>query len=101
MTTSERIATLKDTPTFAEFGYPDVDSTTWGWLAGPPSMPAEIVRRLNIEVRRFVKTPEMQQRFATESMLTRDMDAAALTAFLANELKRWTALVEEAGLRGN
>jgi tripartite-type tricarboxylate transporter receptor subunit TctC len=101
VTTSERIATLKDTPTFAEFGYPDVDSTTWGWLAGPPNLPTEIVRRLNIEVRRFVKTPEIQQRFATESMLTKDMDAAALTMFLANELKRWTELVEEAGLRGN
>ena len=27
------------------------------------------------------------------------MDSAALTAFLANELKRWTELVTEAGLR--
>ena len=30
-------------------------------------------------------------------MLTKDMDSSALTAFLASELKRWTALVEEAG----
>lgn len=100
VTTNERIATLKDTPTFAEFGYPDVEATTWGWLAGPQNIPTEIVARLNIEVRRFIKTPEIQQRFAAESMLTKDMDAAALTAFLANELKRWTALVKEAGLRG-
>lgn len=99
VTTSERIATLKDTPTFAEFGYPDVDSTTWGWLAGPPNMPADIVRRLNAAVRALVGTPDMRQRFADESMLTKDLDAAALTAFLGNELKRWTALVEEAGLR--
>ena len=34
-------------------------------------------------------------------MLTRDLDSAALTAFLDSELKRWTALVNEAGLRGN
>ena len=99
VTTSERIATLKDVPTFGEFGYPEVDSTTWGWLAGPPKMAADIVNKLNAEVRKFVSTPEMQQRFATESMLTKDMDAAALTRFLAEELKRWTALVEEAGLR--
>ena len=99
VTTSERIATLKDTPTFAEFGYPEVDSTTWGWLAGPPNMPADIVNRLNAEVRKFVATPAMRERFATESMLTRDLDAAALTAFLANELNRWTALVTEAGLQ--
>jgi tripartite-type tricarboxylate transporter receptor subunit TctC len=99
VTTSERLASLKDVPTFGEFGYPEVDSTTWGWLAGPPNMPAEIVIKLNAEVRKLVQTPEMQQRFAAESMLTKDLDAAALTSFLAGELKRWTALVTEAGLR--
>ena len=99
VTTSERIASLKETPTFAEFGYPEVDSTTWGWLAGPPNMPADIVHRLNLEVRNLVRMPEMQQRFAAESMLTKDLDAAALTAFLAEEVRRWGALVAEAGLR--
>jgi len=99
VTTSERIATLKETPTFAEFGYPEVDSTTWGWLAGPPNMPADIVHRLNLEVRNLVRMPGMQQRFAAESMLTKDLDAAALTAFLAEEVRRWGALVAEAGLR--
>jgi tripartite-type tricarboxylate transporter receptor subunit TctC len=98
VTTSERVTTLKDVPTFAEFGYPDVDSTTWGWLAGPPHMPPEIVGKLNAAVRAFIKTPEMQQHFAAESMLTKDMDSAALTTFLTGELKRWKALVEEAGL---
>jgi len=100
VTTSERIATLKDVPTFAELGYPDVQSTTWGWLAGPPNLPPEIVTKINTEVRRFIATPQMQQHFAQESMLTKDLDPAALTAFLAGELKRWTALVDEAGLRG-
>lgn len=99
VTTSQRIATLKNVPTFVEAGYPDVESTTWGWLAGPPGLPDDIVNRLNAEIRKFVNTPEMQKHFATESMLTNDMDAAALTAFLARALKRWTALVEEAGLR--
>lgn len=99
VTTGERLTTLKDVPTFGEFGYPEVDSTTWGWLAGPPNLPADIVNKLNAEVRKFVRRPEMQQRFAADSMLTKDLDSAALTAFLASELKRWTALVEEAGLR--
>jgi tripartite-type tricarboxylate transporter receptor subunit TctC len=99
VTTSERIATLKDVLTFIESGYPDVEATTWGWLSGPPHLPAEIVNRLNTEVRKIVNTPEVRERFAADSMLTRDMDAAALTAFLASELKRWTQLVTEAGLR--
>jgi len=51
-------------------------------------------------VRNIVKMPEVRQRFAADSMLTRDMDSAALTAFLASELERWTQLVIDAGLRG-
>jgi len=99
VTASERLATLKDVPTFVELGYPDVESTTWGWISGPPHMPANIVTRLNRAVQDFVASPEMQARFAAESMLTRQMDSATLTAFLTGELRRWTALVEEAGLK--
>jgi len=40
VTTTERLATLKDVPTFIESGYPDVEATTWGWLSGPPHLPA-------------------------------------------------------------
>jgi tripartite-type tricarboxylate transporter receptor subunit TctC len=99
VTASERIATLKAVPTFAELGYPDVESTTWGWISGPPHMPADIVTKLNNALQDLVGSPEMQARFAAESMVTKQMDSSALTAFLAGELRRWTALVEEAGLR--
>jgi tripartite-type tricarboxylate transporter receptor subunit TctC len=99
VTASERIAALKGVPTFTELGYPDMESTTWGWLAGPPGMPVEIVNKLNAEIRRFINTPEMQQRFAVESMLTKEMDPPTLTRFLASELQRWTVFVQEAGLR--
>jgi len=99
VTASERIATLKGVPTFAELGYPDVESTTWGWISGPPHMPDDIVIKLNRAVQDFVGSTEMRARFAAESMVTKQMDSAALTAFLRGELRRWTALVEEAGLR--
>jgi hypothetical protein len=38
-------------------------------------MPAEIASSLNGEVRKLVDAPDMQQRFAAESMLTRQMDS--------------------------
>ena len=99
VTSSERIGTLKEVPTFVELGYRDVESTTWGWLSGPTNMPTDIVTKLNAEVRRIVNSPQMQQHFRNESMLTRDMSSSELTAFLTQELRRWTTLVEQAGLR--
>src|SRR5216110_3201941 len=74
-----------------------VESTTWGWLAGPPNMPLEVISTLNRAVRDFIKSPETQQRLASDSMLTKDLDSPALTRFLAGELRRWKALVQDAG----
>ena len=52
----------------------------------------------------FSRGPEgdkfkIDELFAAESMITKPMDPAMLKRFLVRELQRWTALVEEAGLR--
>jgi tripartite-type tricarboxylate transporter receptor subunit TctC len=99
VTASERIATLETVPTFAELGYPDVETTTWCWISGPPDLPADIVTKLNRAVQDFVGSPKMQARLAAEAMIVKQMDPAVLTAFLTGEVHRWAAFAEEAGLR--
>src|SRR6185503_3971428 len=42
VTSTERIPVLKDVPTFAEIGYPEMSGAIWFWLAGPKGMPALI-----------------------------------------------------------
>ena len=43
VTSTERIPVLKDVPTFAEIGYPEMNGAIWFWLAGPKGLPAPIV----------------------------------------------------------
>lgn len=99
VTSSERMPALKDTPTFAELGHPDVSGAIWVWLAGPKNLPAPIVARLNEEVRRFMKTPEVRQDFERQGLALMDADVAQLNAFIAAELKRWSAFVKETGIK--
>ena len=47
VTSTERIAVLKDAPTFAELGYPEMNGSIWFWFAGPKNLPAPVVDRLN------------------------------------------------------
>ena len=47
VTSTERIPALKDVPTFAEIGYPEMNGAIWFWLAGPKGLPAPIVDKLN------------------------------------------------------
>ena len=96
---TERVATLKDLPTIVELGHPDIGGSIWSWLAGPKQLPAAMVTRLNQEVRRSLQTPELKQRFERDLFLSMDTDPAALNAFIAGELKRWTAFFQESGFK--
>jgi tripartite-type tricarboxylate transporter receptor subunit TctC len=99
VTSTERIPLMKDVPTFQELGYPEANGAIWFWLAGPKSLPAPVVERLNREVRRFINDPATKQLFEKTALLSMDADVPALTKYIADEIKRWTAFVEEKGLK--
>src|SRR3954452_4846381 len=56
---SKRAAALPDVPTAAEAGLPDFDVTTWYGVLGPAGTPRPIVTRLNAEIVKAMKSPEM------------------------------------------
>jgi tripartite-type tricarboxylate transporter receptor subunit TctC len=95
----ERNPAFKDVPTFAELGYPDVRGVTWFWLTAPKNLPSPIVNKLNGEVRRIVQLPNVKQQFARQALLTMDLDAPAVKAFLAEEFAFWVPLAKEVGLK--
>ena len=99
VTSTERIAVLKGVPTFAEIGYPEMNGAIWFWLAGPKNLPAPVVEKLNVEVRRFVNDPATRQMFEKSALLAMDADVPGLTKYIAGEVKRWTTVVEEKGLK--
>ena len=96
---TERAPALKELPTIVELGHPDIGGAIWSWLAGPKDLPAPMVARLNQEVRRSLQTPELKQRFERDLFLSMDADVPTLNAFIAGELKRWTAFFQESGLK--
>jgi tripartite-type tricarboxylate transporter receptor subunit TctC len=96
---TERVAALNNVPTIVELGHPDIGGAIWSWLAGPKQLPAPMVTRLNQEVRRALQTPELKQRFERDLFLSMDVDPTALNAFIAGELKRWTAFFLASGFK--
>ena len=94
----DRLATLKDIPTLAELGHADVGGSTWIWVSGPPKLPADIVTRINNEVRKFIGSPEMRRHFERDALLSKDFDSAQLTRFIDDERNRWRAAIATAGI---
>ncbi len=57
-----RAPVLPDVPTFAELGYPAVDTPGWQAMWAPAGTPRERIVRLNAEIVRILKTPDMRTR---------------------------------------
>jgi tripartite-type tricarboxylate transporter receptor subunit TctC len=94
-----RVPDFPDVPTFKELGYPELTATIWFSLSGPAGMPQDIVNKLNAEVRRALKEPDVRQRLRPEGIEPGDLDPQQFTAFLESELKRWAPVVKASGAR--
>jgi tripartite-type tricarboxylate transporter receptor subunit TctC len=99
LSAAARLPDYADIPTFAEQGYPDLVATVWFSLSGPANLPAEIVDKLNAEVRRALETTEVRQRMRHEGIVPNRLDAKEFTAFVADELRRWGPIVRASGAK--
>jgi tripartite-type tricarboxylate transporter receptor subunit TctC len=98
VTTAERSTLMPDLPTLAESGYPNFVMPGWGGFLAPAGTPKAVVQKLNAEIARAVRKPEVQQRLLTVGMETPPVLAPAEVAdFVRNDVARWTALVEAVG----
>jgi tripartite-type tricarboxylate transporter receptor subunit TctC len=93
-----RATTLPSTPTFAESGHPGFEIGVWYALAGPAGLPASLVARIHADVRQVIAQPSVRDRFAAQSLETRDLGPDALTSVMTEELARWTALIRQLGI---
>jgi tripartite-type tricarboxylate transporter receptor subunit TctC len=60
---AKRMRLLPEVPTVAESGLPGYEAVSWFGLFGPAGMPADVVRKINGEVRKTFADPEIQRAF--------------------------------------
>ena len=99
LSSEQRLPDYSGIPTFRERGYRNVVGTVWFSLSGPPGMPADIVARLNSEVRRILQLPDVRARLRGDGIEPNQLDAKAFNDFLAAEVKRWAPVVRASGAR--
>ncbi len=101
LSSAERLPDYPDIPTFAEQGYPNIVGTVWFSLSGPAGVPADIVSKLNAEVRKALHSPDVRERVRHDGIVPNDLDAKQFTAFVAAELKRWAPIVKASGAKND
>jgi tripartite-type tricarboxylate transporter receptor subunit TctC len=93
----ERYPDLPDVPTAAESGMAEFEVDTWYGVLAPAGVPREIVARLNGDLVRMMRAPEMRERLAPMGIQPLASTPDEFGAFLQNEVARWGKVVREAG----
>lgn len=101
VTTAQRWSELPDVPTLAEAGVPGYEATVWLSISGPAGMPAEIVQRLNTEIAKALRDPELQSSFRAAGVEPISMSPQELLTFTRAEYEKWGRVVRETGATVN
>ena len=96
----KRLAALPDVPTVAEAGLPGFEAVSWFGLYGPAGMPADIVAKINAEVRSLFADPEVRKTFLAPQFFEPLVDTPAeLAGFLDAEAKKWGKVIRDAKIK--
>jgi len=98
VTTRERAAVLPDVPTMIEAGVPDYESGVWWAVLAPKGTPEAIVGRLNAELGRIVKLPDVQEKYANLGVSTEHSTPAYVLERMRSEAPRIAAALKAAGI---
>ena len=102
ITSTERLPELKDVPTTAELGMPEINYTMWHGLYVAKGTPREIVAVINEALRKAVAEPEVAtklKQLGTVAFPEKEQSPEAHAKLFAADLPRVTRLVESSGAK--
>lgn len=101
VTGSRRLASLKDVPTMAEAGFPDVTIRDWQGILVRAGTPADVIERLNTALRKALASDEVRQTFARVGAETAPSSAAEFGALIAQDVDALGQLARSANIRAD
>jgi tripartite-type tricarboxylate transporter receptor subunit TctC len=102
VTTRARSSFLPELPTLDESGLQGFDMTTWWGVSVAAGTPRPVVDRLSAEILKAMDAPDLKERLrsmGSEASAIRSPEQFA--AFVAAELKTYTALVKRSGAKAD
>ena len=97
-TTAKRSPAAPDVPTVAET-VPGFEATTWFAVFAPAGTPRDVVARLNSEMQRVFKLPDVQDKLRTLGLEPWLSTPEELARFQAGEIVKWAKVVKDSGAK--
>jgi len=101
LTSARRAGTLPDVPTTAEQGFPEVQALLFSSLLAPAATPEPVIRRINAEVVKALRAPEVEKRLTELGALPAPTSPEQFAQILKRDGDRWGKLIRERNIRAN
>jgi tripartite-type tricarboxylate transporter receptor subunit TctC len=94
----KRFPGLPDVPALSET-LPGFEAIAWFGIVGPPKTPSAIADKVAAGVAEALKKPEVQKRLEALSAQPMGLTPVETSAFMKEEIQRWSAVIRAAGVK--
>jgi len=99
VTSAQRNPSAPDIPTMGEAGVPGYEHVLWNVIMVPSQTPAAIVARLETEVAKVARSPDLAEKFAVMGAVPYARGSADTQAYIRSEIDKYAKVVKAIGLR--
>jgi tripartite-type tricarboxylate transporter receptor subunit TctC len=92
----KRAPAMASVPTFDEAGVKGYEATNWFGLLAPAKTPKEIVLRMNTEVEKIIKGPDLRERFVNDGLDPVGGSPESFAAFIRTEIDKYAKVISAA-----
>jgi tripartite-type tricarboxylate transporter receptor subunit TctC len=98
VTTTRRSTSLPDVPTIAEAGLPGYEMSAWIGLIAPAGTPDAIVQKLQAEMVRIVKAPDVVEALRPQGLELVGTSSEEFSALIRKEMPAYARIFRDAGI---
>ena len=98
VTTARRSPATPDVPTLSESGVPGYDIAGWYGLAAPGATPPAIIDKLQQEIAKILKMPDVKEKLAQDGSEAVGSTPAQFKEHIRTEVDKWRSLIQTSGI---
>jgi tripartite-type tricarboxylate transporter receptor subunit TctC len=98
-TGAKRSAILPDVPTVSEAGVPGYEAMIWLGIMAPAATPKPVVAKLNAEINKVLRRPEVKKAWAEQGVVPLVMSPAEFDKYLREDIAKWAKVVQVSGAK--
>jgi len=99
VTRLKRSALVPELPTLDEAGVKGFNMDSWAAIFAPAGTPADVIKRLNTELRKIIDSPDVKSTLAKAGFEAFSSSPTELDELVKDQLGKWGKMIKDAGIQ--